>query len=305
MHCPSHTYKTGKIQRETTNTLTVDASGSILIYKKLPVKNAYSLVQESKVQYTAPKKIAILYIATNKYTIFWNNFYQTAEKNFLPKHQKTYFLFTDDDNMQVGTNVVKIHQDHLPWPYVTLNRFHFFDSIKEKLKEFDYIYFANANLTIYSPVNEEIFPTEEQEIVVTQHAWYYMETKDQFPYERSQKESKSFIPYNEGKYYIHAAFFGGTKNGFLKMNNTLKEWIDSDLKNQIIPIWHDESMLNKYVWNKNKNKEPILVLWPEYLYFEATSPAEEFMPYAKIIYLDKNNFMPIDELRKQTKTSSK
>ena len=148
LHCPTHIYKIGKIQRETKNTLTVNANGRILIYKKLPVKNIYSLVQESKVKYTTPKKIAILYIATNKYTIFWNNFYQTAEKNFLPKHQKTYFLFTDNDNMQVGPNVIKIHQDHLPWPYVTLKRFHFFDSIKEKLKEFDYIYFANANLTI-------------------------------------------------------------------------------------------------------------------------------------------------------------
>ena len=55
---PTHTYiyKTGKIQRETTNTLMVNANGSILIYKKLPVKNIYSLVQESKVQYTGPKK---------------------------------------------------------------------------------------------------------------------------------------------------------------------------------------------------------------------------------------------------------
>ena len=34
-----------------------------------------------------PKKIAVLYIMTNRYTIFWEDFYKSAETYFLP-----YFL---------------------------------------------------------------------------------------------------------------------------------------------------------------------------------------------------------------------
>ena len=40
-------------------------------------------------------KAAILYIATGKYTVFWKEFYESFEKNFLPQTKKTYFLFTD------------------------------------------------------------------------------------------------------------------------------------------------------------------------------------------------------------------
>ena len=47
----------------------------------------------------SPKNIAVLYIMTNRYTVFWEDFYKSAEKNFLPHHNKHYFIFTDDEKM--------------------------------------------------------------------------------------------------------------------------------------------------------------------------------------------------------------
>ncbi len=92
------------------------------------------------------KKVAILYIATGRYIKFWDGFYQAMEKYFLPRHEKTYFLFTDHEFQSVEKNVVKIKQKQFPWPYITLKRFHFFDGIKKQLKEFDYIYFLNGTM---------------------------------------------------------------------------------------------------------------------------------------------------------------
>ena len=44
-------------------------------------------------------KIAILYICTGKYNIFWKDFYTSCEKNFIPNSEKHYFVFTDAENI--------------------------------------------------------------------------------------------------------------------------------------------------------------------------------------------------------------
>ena len=40
--------------------------------------------------------VAILYIATGRYTVFWDYFYKSAEKYLLPNCDKHYVLFTDN-----------------------------------------------------------------------------------------------------------------------------------------------------------------------------------------------------------------
>ena len=40
-------------------------------------------------------KIAILYICTGKYYIFWENFYNSAQKNLFPYETKHFFVFSD------------------------------------------------------------------------------------------------------------------------------------------------------------------------------------------------------------------
>ena len=47
------------------------------------------LVQNKRFQ------IAILYICTGKYVVFWKDFYQSFEKKFLKKSEVEYFVFTD------------------------------------------------------------------------------------------------------------------------------------------------------------------------------------------------------------------
>lgn len=285
----------------TKNTLQTETKEGFNIYLKTNSGNTFELLQESKVKFTEPKKIAILYISTGKYIRFWENFYNAANKNFLPRHEKTFFLFTDHDNIKVASNVVKIHQDQLPWPYITLKRYHFFDAIKDRLKEFDYIYFMNGDLLVSTPVHEEIFPTDEQEFVVTLHPRYFMWNIDLVPYERNPK-SKAYIPYGFGKYYVQGAFNGGTAKGFIKLIETLKEWTDIDLANDVIPIWHDESMLNKYLMLKLDNGHFPLILSPAYIYPEKYGHgAGEFYPKQTII--DKENHGGIDYLRSMDETT--
>lgn len=277
------------VLRKTKNSITVKTPTGLNAFVRLN-GDVYELVQESKVPYTEPKKVAILYMATGKYISFWGNFYQSMEKYFLPRHEKTYFLFTDHDDLQVPNNVIKVHQDQLPWPGMTFMRFHFFDGIKDKLKEYDYIYFLNGTMMPLQEINEEIFPTEEQAVAVTIRAADFRRKNLSWARYSRNKKSRSYVSLNEGKYYVMGGFNGGTSRGFLKLIEILKSWTDEDIKNNVVPRWHDESMLNRYVINLfNQGKKP-LVLFPVYSLYEDKSYHRgiEFQPFAKMIVLDKS-----------------
>jgi hypothetical protein len=84
-------------------------------------------------------KIAILYICTDKYDIFWDKFYESAEKYLFPNHIKNYFVFTDSKKRNFYNNP-KIHitfQKKLGWPYDTLMRFEMFEKKLNELSKFE------------------------------------------------------------------------------------------------------------------------------------------------------------------------
>ena len=225
-------------------------------------------------------KIALLYICTGKYDIFWEGFYQSSEQFFLPSAQKEYFVFTDQNIEIFNNRVHKIYQDKLGWPFDTLMRFKMFDSIKEQLKLFDYIFFVNANMRFLVPIGEEILPSEEEGILIVKHPGFYNKSRSEFTYDENPK-SLAYIPENEGKYYFMGGFNGGISSSYLKLISTLKTNIDKDLENGIIALWHDESHLNSYMIN-HRGK----ILDPSYGYPEGWD-----LPFTKkIIILDKAKF---------------
>ena len=293
------------ISRETLNTLKIKMDGVEKVYLKDEF-DTYHYLTTLYPQSVEPKKVAILYISTGKYIKFWDNFYREMEKYFLPNHEKTYFLFTDHDSIKVGKNVIKVHQDQLPWPYITLKRFHFFDGIKDQLKKYDYIYFLNGTMLPVDFVTEEIFPTKEQEIMVTLHPGAWRKSKFYHTYDRNPK-SKAYISEYEGKYYVMGGFNGGTSEGFLKLIDTLKRWTDIDIKNKVMPRWHDESMLNRYIETYRQKGANPLILLPEYAIPEiyAAYKIDELVPYVKMWILDKKNHGGHSFLRGETEKQVK
>lgn len=212
------------------------------------------------------KTIGILYICTGPYYLFWEDFYNSFEKKFLPDFKKRYFVFTDAKNIykENADNVELYNLQPQPWPLVTLLRFSTFLSIEDKLRECDYLMFSNANIVCEQLIRaEELLPRIEQgeNLFVTSHPGYFQKHKVNVPYERRQC-SLAYIPWNEGVNYVIGAFFGGTTNAFIEMSKTLKKNIEEDLKHNVIAKWHDESHLNRYIINK----PGVRVLSPEYCY---------------------------------------
>lgn len=197
------------------------------------------------------EKIGILYICTGDYKVFWKDFFITSENFFLNDIEKHYFIFTDDI-LQFDRDNPRLHLhkiDTLPWPLVTLMRFHYFVSIEKELKDMDYLMFSNSNMVFVTDISKEEFlprKLEGEDIFVTIHPGYADMKIWEAPFERNPK-STAYVPYNCGKHYVIGAMNGGTKDGFLKMSHILNETIEQDLKYNRIARWHDESHLNRYV----------------------------------------------------------
>lgn len=193
------------------------------------------------------KKIGILYICTGDYVLFWNDFYESFEKNFCKNSEIHYFVFSDREIDFTGKSNIHFHKiQHQPWPLITLLRYHTFCEYENELKQCDFLFFWNSNLKCVSNISEnEILPTMDEKLVFIRHAGYLKSKKYQLPYDRNKK-SKAYIPYNCGGSYIYGGGNGGVTEYFLKMCHVLKDNIDYDLKNNYIAKFHDESHINHY-----------------------------------------------------------
>ena len=238
------------------------------------------------------RKIAILYICTGKYVVFWKDFFTSYETNFLPKCQKEYFVFTDSQELYGEDNCKRIHkvyQQQLGWPYDTLMRYHMFSGIADKLQEFEYVFFMNANCKCVSQITEEEFLPVSKDILVVQHPGAYNKKPSQFTYDRNPK-STAYIPKGKGQYYVCGGINGGKTQAYLELIEQLKRNISIDLDNHIIAKWHDESHINHNIY-ENDNW---IMLSPEYCYAEGWK-----LPFEpKILVREKNNYFDTVEMKR-------
>lgn len=240
-------------------------------------------------------KVAILYICTGKYKIFWEDFYYSSKKYLLKEHMKDYFVFTDADSIagEKESNICKIYQKNLGWPDNTLQRFDMFNSISNTLEKYDYIFFFNANALFITEIGEEIFPSKEG-LLVVQHPGYYNKRPNKFPLEKNPS-SLAYISARQAEVYVQGAFNGGSAKDFIQLIQELKKNIDIDRQNGIVAIWHDESHLNKQILLK-----PFKLLHPGYVYPEGWE-----LPFEKkIIMRDKRRYGGHNSLRGQDKNST-
>ena len=212
------------------------------------------------------QKIGLLYLCTGPYIAFWEDFFHTSETYFLKEYEKHYFVFSDQPVNTFGTDdrIHYKHIDNMPWPLITLMRYHYFMSIADALEKMDYLMFSNANMKFVDYVTaEEFLPREKngEDIFVVAHPGYINQPSYQAPFERSSK-SKAYVPYNYRDKYVIGAMNGGTAQGFLKMSETIIRNTNEDLKKNCIAKWHDESQLNHYI-SKYQNYR---LLSPSYCY---------------------------------------
>lgn len=239
-------------------------------------------------------KIAILYICTGKYDVFWKDFYLSSEKYFLRNINKEYFVFSDANHIFDEENYPKVHkiyQEARPWPYATLMRYHIFSKLCDKLILYDYIFFMNANVNFVEEIFlEEIIPVGRFKLVTAMHPGFVNKRRWEFSYERNPK-STAYIPRNKGKYYVVGGLNGGESWSYIEMIQKLKSDIDVDLENGIVAVFHDESHFNKYI----VDREDVKILPPTYIWPENWK--SKAVP--KILLRDKSRYISFFDMRSQ------
>lgn len=224
-------------------------------------------------------KVAILYICTGKYNQFFEGFYESAMKFFLTDHDKTFFVWTDDDHIADGlSNVRVIHKECAGFPADSLFRFEMYLQAEEELKKFDYIYFIQANAQFLQPVGDELLPDESG---LSMGIWGGINLRRPaclHPYERNKNSLAYVAPYGKNYIYFMGGINGGTSEAYLDMTRTLAANIRDDYNRGIIAKVHDQSHINAYMRNRECKIITPEYCWPEEVY-------SDFEP--KMIFRDK------------------
>jgi hypothetical protein len=190
-------------------------------------------------------RIAVLYICTGKYSMFWNDFYTSSSRYFNIGAERHYYVFTDSKEIE-GEDVTVIYRKYAGFPMDSLLRFEMFLSIAANLADYDFVYFFNSNMVFTQKVEDEIIPPAGKDLVGVLHPGLFRRSSFWYPYERN-KLSMAYIERNNIRMrYFMGSLIGGTSKAFLELCRTCAEWINTDLKSNIIAIFHDESHLNRY-----------------------------------------------------------
>lgn len=238
-------------------------------------------------------RVGVLYICTGEYVLFWKKFYKSMKRHFLRGADVHYYVFTDSDKIygEQNRDVHRIFQKQLGWPYDTLRRFDMFLSIEDQLNECDYLFFFNSNLVIKKKITKnEFLPTPKEKLVFTKHPGFYSKGNEEFTYERNP-ESTAYIPQGKGNVYVAGGLNGGEREAFLEMAKELRRRIAVDENNGIIAIYHDESQINRYVYELKDYK----LLHPGFLY-----PEDWKIPFPVIgCLLAKSKYINVDRIKKE------
>lgn len=220
-------------------------------------------------------RIGLLVIATNKYIQFVAPLWESAKKHFMPGHEVTMFVFTNQPAVPDGTT--RIEQEHLEWPGTTLMRYHIFLKHEELLSQMDYLFYSDADMRFVDRVGDEALG----DLVATIHPGFYNKSRHEYTYER-RPESSAYMGPNDGFAYFAGGFNGGKTQEYLKMAHACRAMIDADAKKGIVPIWHDESAANRHFFLN----PPTNVLTPSYCFPESWN----HLPFKKrLLALDKNH----------------
>lgn len=228
-------------------------------------------------------EIGVLYVVTGEYKVFFEDFYETARRHLFRKNKVTYYLYTDEkeyfEKYKNREDIKITLVEHKPFPYPTLYRYHFFRKNQDIWKNEDVILFFNANTIFKEDISSKLLPSNTDKLKLMQYPGKRVKTYNVLSFEK-REESRAYIPYVEGVVYtyVQGGFLSAYSNFFQEIVSYFIESTDADQMNGITPVWHDESYLNKFVYERKSETE--------LLEYDIYSP-EQYPVDSPIILLDK------------------
>jgi hypothetical protein len=222
-------------------------------------------------------KIAVITLATNKYKTFLHPLWTSIQKYFIPHVQKDFYFFTDGKLNWFDDSIKWYKINHEPWPYITLKRFEFISECLKELSQYDYIFYIDSDMEFVDTLSnfdvgqKKYFAVCHPSVVLNQKFW---------PVE-TNVNSTAYIPEKHNCVYVQGCVWGAKGSHIEYMVNLMKNNISTDLQNNIIAVWHDESHLNKFIVD---HRTDTAILSPSMSY-----PEHWDLPVNKLmVHKDKN-----------------
>lgn len=261
------------------------------------------------IEFAKRKKVALLFISVNdRYWPYLKQVIEDCQKFFLPQHKVDYLVWSDipekdsvayskiqntqffsKETIQGSVDFVRdakgvqvFPTEPIEWPAPTLMRYHLFLQKEELLKEYDLVYYLDADMRVLEKISDEVLT---EGLLAAEHPMYSLRKEYIPPYEPNP-ESTAYISRpgavvtdEKGKarfkpYYYAGGFQGGVTKEFIKAMKVMRENIDKDFNKNYVAIWNDESHWNKYL---SDYKGKVVVLSPSYIYPDSLIK-EYYMP---------------------------
>lgn len=197
-----------------------------------------------------PARTALLLLATGaRYRSYVDQMVASAKKYFV---EHDAILWTD--GLIAADVKFMLTKQAEGFPNETLHRYHTFLAQRWLLETYDYVFYVDIDATFVSTVTEEDIFSDG--ITATIAPGYYGMSGT--PETNPQSTAYLLRP----RTYFAGGFVGGRSGAFLKMAETIARNIDIDAAHGILARWHDESHLNRYLYDN----PPAKILTPAYCY---------------------------------------
>ena len=200
--------------------------------------------------------VGVCIIATNKYKSFVPATMKSVNLHLYRNHNVIFYLFTDDPSQfQANDNVVLHKIPSYGFPEATLYRYRIMKQATQSFRdrELDYIFYIDADYQFNRrPTLQDLPPTDNlvEGIFATKHLHNLNESFDEHhrigSFERNENSQAYIGPNLSMDAYYCGGFNGGSREAWITAIHEMDEMIQIDESNNVMPIWHDESIFNKY-----------------------------------------------------------
>jgi hypothetical protein len=223
------------------------------------------------------RSIGVLTVATNIYIDYWKDMIFSFDQAIDNKYEVVSHLFTDQPNqaMRIGSKLknikLKVHQvDSYVWPEATLLRYKMFSNQSSLLRE-DILMHLDADMFVHSnPIPLILESCSISDINLVSHPGYWRKSFNRRSISEVVKDLKdksrlmgsiqkkprgswetnptsmAYVPEENRSHYVCGGTWFGNRTALLDLISDLAVLTEIDISNGIIPIWHDESMLNRW-----------------------------------------------------------
>ncbi|XP_066437170.1 N-acetyllactosaminide alpha-1,3-galactosyltransferase-like isoform X2 [Eleutherodactylus coqui] len=210
--------------------------------------------------------VGLSVFAVGKYLeTYLEDFLVSANRYFMPSLPCIVYILTDNPKdvptihvrPAMSITILQVPLRHR-WQDISMMRMMDLQDIVLPLArgQVDYLFCMDVDQIFSSNYGPETL----DDLVAQLHSGYYLQSREELPYETNSL-SAAFIPPTMGIFYYHAAVFGGSLARLTNLTSSCLNGILKDKKSGVEAIWHDESHLNRYLALEYL---PSKVLSPEY-----------------------------------------